>query len=147
MPPGSPAVTRVSARKVILAWPLAGALAGLAIGGGCGIFAGLVLAGAFGASFGLLFGVVIGPMAGLAVGLLVGLLLAWLHPAPGHVPLAAAATTELILLPAQIWLWLAIDWYAVIFPLLIVVLPSVVSVSVAAALGRRLPPGAGSRPA
>lgn len=58
-------------------------------------------------------------------------------------PIAAAAATELILLPAEIWLWSEIH-SAAFLPA--VVETSAVSVGVAA-LGRRLPPGAGSRTA
>jgi len=62
--------------------------------------------------------------------------------APADVPLAAQAVTELVLLPLQIWLWFVI--HSVAF-LPVVVAPTVVSVAVAALLGRRLPPGPGPR--
>jgi hypothetical protein len=84
-----------------------------------------------------------GLIAGLTAGLLDGLLLAWLPPAPGHTPLAAAAATELILLPAQTWLWFVTD-PAAFLP--VVDAPSAVSAGVAAAPGRRLPPGAEATP-
>jgi hypothetical protein len=83
---------------------------------------------------------VVGYFAGLAVGLLDGLLLSWIRPAPADVPLAAQAATELVLLPLQIWLWFVIH-SAGFLP--VVVAPSVVSIVVAALLGRRLPPGPG----
>jgi hypothetical protein len=118
-------------------------VAGLAIGGGYGALVGLI-AGPVGAGFGLLIGAVTGLCPGLVVGLLNGLLLAWLRPAPGHAPLAAAVCIELILLPVQVWLWLVIHSLAYL-PL--VAVPSAVSLGVAAHLGRRLPPGAGSRTA
>src|SRR5690242_8497599 len=69
-----------------------------------------------------------------------GLLLAWIRPSPGDVPLVAEAATELILLPVQVWLWF-VSRSVAFLPL--VIAPSVVSVAVAALLGRRLPPGPG----
>jgi hypothetical protein len=120
--------------RIFTAWVRAGLVAGTLIGGAYGT--------ALVPVFGTIVGAFIGLIAGLAVGTINGLRLAWLRPAPGHAPLAAAVVTELILLPVQVWLWTAI--HAVAF-LPVVAVPSVVSVGVAAVLGRRLPPGAGSR--
>jgi hypothetical protein len=149
MPPGSPAGTRPGAGEVVARWTQAGTVAGLSIGGVYGALFILVLTWSFGLNFGLLvfaaaIGSVTGLCTGLVVGLLDGLLLALLRPAPAHAPLAAAACTELILLPVQFWLWLAIGSAAY---LAVVALPTAASVGVAAWLGGRLPPGAGSRPA
>jgi hypothetical protein len=125
----------VGARQVIGAWTAAGARAGLTIGAVCGSFPIPIIGTAVGAIIGLL--------VGLLVGFLDGLLLAFIHPAPRYAPLIAAAATELILLPVQVWLWLLIHhWQAY---LLLVWPVSAVSVGVAAWFGRRLPPGAGSR--
>jgi hypothetical protein len=140
----SPPAARASAWVVVVAWTRAGVVNGLRIGVGYGTLAGLILAGPYGASIGLPFGVLAGPVAGFAVGFLDGLVLAWLRPVR-HPSIAAVAVTELILLPFQVWLWFQIH-YLIIF-LVVVALPSVVSVGVAALLGRRLPPGAGSRTA
>jgi hypothetical protein len=137
MPPGSPAVTRASAGEVIAAWTTAGFLSGCGLGAVDGLILFGVLAGSA-AILGALIGGAIGLIAGFVVGLLDGLLLAWLRPAPGQAPLAAAVATELILLPVQIWLWFVIHSAAFV-P--VVVAPSGVSVGVAAAFGRRLPPG------
>jgi hypothetical protein len=139
-PPGSPAVTRVSVGEVVAAWFTAGFMFGCGFGAVVGLILAGILAGPA-AILGALIGGGIGLIAGLMVGLLDGLLLAWLRPAPGHAPLAAAAATELILLPVQIWLWFVIH-SAAFLP--VVGAPSAVSIGVAAALGRRLPPGAGS---
>jgi hypothetical protein len=122
--------------RIVSAWTRSGCLAGALIGGAYGT--------ALVPVFGTIVGAFIGLIAGLAVGIIDGLLLAWLRPAPGHVPLAAAVTTEQILLPVQVWLWSVIHTIAF---LPVVAAPSVVSVGVAALLGRRLPPGAGSRTA
>jgi hypothetical protein len=121
-------------REIVAAWTLAGLAAGAAIGGtyGTAIFPG-------GGTF---VGAFIGAIPGVVVGFLDGLLLAWIRPAPTDVPLAAQAATELVLLPLQIWLWFVI--HSVAF-LPLVVAPSVVSIAVAALLGRRLPPGPGRR--
>ena len=143
MPPGSPAGTRSSAGEVVARWTVSGMVSGLAIGGGYGTLAGLVVGGPIGLGLGLLIGAVTGLCAGLAVGLLDGLLLAWLRPAPGYAPLAAAVCTELILLPVQVWLWLVFHPVAYLY-LPAVGGPSAVSLGVAAQLGRRLPPGAGT---
>jgi len=120
------------AQEIIAAWTLAGTVAGTAIGGACGTALFPVI--------GTFIGMVTGAIAGLVAGFLDGLLLAWIRPSPGDVPLVAEAATELTLLPLQIWLWSVIH-SAAFLPL--VVVPSVVSVAVAAALGRRLPPGPG----
>lgn len=131
------AATRTSgaeypARQIIAAWAAAGSVAGAAIGGLYGTALIPVL--------GTVFGLGVGVIAGLVAGFLDGLLLAWIRPSPADVPLVAATATELILLPLQIWLWFAIH-SAAFLPL--VVAPSVVSVGVAAVLGRGLPPAAG----
>ena len=70
------------------------------------------------------------------------MLLYWLRPAPRYTPLAAAACTEMILLPLQYWLWLAI--HSIVYYAPLVLLPCAVSVGAAAAIGWWLPPGAGS---
>jgi len=124
------------ARQIIATWAVFGLIAGAAIGGAYGT--------ALVPVFGTVIGAAIGLIAGLVVGCLDGLLLAWIRPSPCDAPLVAEAATELILLPLQIWLWFVI--HSVSF-LPLVVAPSVVTVGVAAALGRRLPPGAGSRTA
>jgi hypothetical protein len=134
-------VTRASgaeypAKRVIATWTRSGLFAGLAIGGAYGT--------ALLPALGTIIGAFIGLIAGLVVGLLDGLVLAWIRPSPGDAPLVAEAATELILLPLQIWLWFVI--HSVSF-LPLVVAPSVVTVGVAAALGRRLPPGPGRRTA
>jgi hypothetical protein len=124
------------ARQIIATWTASGLVAGTAIGGAYGTALVPVLGTVIGAAIGLI--------AGLVVGFLDGLLLAWIRPSPGDAPLVAEAATELILLPLQIWLWFVI--HSVGF-LPLVVAPSLVTVGVAAALGRRLPPAAGSRTA
>jgi hypothetical protein len=109
-----------------------------------GSAAGTAIGAAYGTALLPIIGTVIGAftglMAGLVVGFLDGLVQAWIRPSPGDAPLVAEAATELILLPLQIWLWFVIH-SAAFLPL--VVAPTVVSVGVAALLGRRLPPGAG----
>ena len=124
------------AGRIITAWMKSGLVAGAAIGGAYGTALVPVL--------GTIIGAFIGVIAGLAVGVIDGLLLAWFRPPPGHAPLAAAVATELILLPVQVWLWFVIHTVAFL-PL--AAAPSAVSIGVAAVLGRRLPPGAGSRAA
>ncbi|MGH3258231.1 MAG: hypothetical protein ACRDOU_23040 [Streptosporangiaceae bacterium] len=124
------------ARQIIAKWTASGLVAGMAIGGAYGTALVPIL--------GTVFGVAIGLIGGLVVGFLDGVLLAWIRPSPADAPLVAEAATELILLPLQIWLWFVIH-SAAFLPL--VVAPSVVTVGVAAALGRRLPPGAFSRTA
>lgn len=124
------------AREIISTWLRSGLITGAAIGGAYGTALFPIL--------GTIIGAIIGLIAGLVVGCLVGLLLTWIRPSPCDVPLVAEAATELILLPLQIWLWFVI--HAVSF-LPLVIAPSVVTVGLAAALGRRLPPGAGSRTA
>jgi hypothetical protein len=118
--------------EIVASWTKAGLGAGAAIGGTYGT--------ALFPVFGTVVGAVVGLVAGLVVGFLDGLLLAWIRPSPGDVPLVAEAATELIVLPLQIWLWTVIH-SAVFLPA--VVAPTVVSVAVAALLGRRLPPGPG----
>jgi hypothetical protein len=117
--------TEYGTKEIVAAWTLAGMAAGPAIGGtyGTAIFPG-------GGTF---VGAFIGAIPGVVVGFLDGLLLAWIRPAPTDVPLAAQAATELVLLPLQIWLWFVI--HSVAF-LPLVVAPSVVSIAVAALLGR-----------
>jgi hypothetical protein len=151
MPPDSPAGTRARAGEVVARWTRAGVVAGLAIGGCYGALLVVVvvtLTRSFGASGLIIFAVAIGSVtglfAGLVVGLLDGLLLALLRPAPAYAALAAAACTELILLPVQVWLWVAIHSVAY---LPVVAAPTAASLGVAAWLGERLPPGAGSRSA
>jgi hypothetical protein len=124
--------TEYTTGEIVAEWTRAGSLAGTAIGGAYGT-AVLPFYGTF-------FGLVIGLMAGLVAGFLDGLLLAWIRPAAADAPLAAEAATELVLLPVQIWLWFVI--HSVAF-LPLVIAPSVVSVAVAALLGRRLPPAPG----
>ena len=124
--------TEYPAREIIGAWTRSGSAAGTAIGAAYGTALLPVIGTVIGAFTGL--------MAGLVVGFLDGLLQAWIRPSPGDAPLVAEAATELILLPLQIWLWFVI--HSVAF-LPLVVAPTVVSVGVAALLGRRLPPGAG----
>jgi hypothetical protein len=124
--------TEYPAREIIGAWMRSGSAAGTAIGAAYGTVLLPVIGTVIGAFTGL--------MAGLVVGFLDGLLQAWIRPSPGDAPLVAEAATELILLPLQIWLWFVIH-SAAFLPL--VVAPTVVSVGVAALLGRRLPPGAG----
>jgi hypothetical protein len=136
-------VTRKSTGQVVGAWVQSGMVAGLAIGGGYGTLVGLSF-GLIGLVFGLFIGALVGPFAGAAVGLFDGLLLAWLRPARGHAPLAAALCTELILAPVQAWLWLLL--HAAV-ALSLVGVPSVAGLGVAAELGRRLPPGGGQPPA
>jgi hypothetical protein len=122
-----------AARKIVATWSKSGLVAGTVIGGAYGTaLVPIPLATVIGATIGLL--------AGLVVGFLDGLLLSWIRPSPADVPLVAEAATELILLPLQIWLWFVI--HSVGF-LPVVVAPSVVSIAVAALLGRRLPPGPG----
>ncbi len=124
------------ARQVIATWTRSGLCAGTAIGGAYGTALVPVLGTSIGAFIGLI--------AGSVVGFLDGVVLAWIRPSPGDAPLVAEAATELILLPLQIWLWIVI--HSVNY-LPLVVAPSVVTVGVAAALGRRLPPGPGRRTA
>ena len=123
-------------QEIIAPWTTAGVVAGMLIGGayGTAIFPGP----------GTFVGIVIGLIAGTVVGCLDGLLLAWIRPSPADTPLVAEGVTELVLLPFQIWLWFVMHsvWF---MPM--VLAPSAVSVGVAAMLGRRLPPGAGSRAA
>jgi hypothetical protein len=106
------------------------------------MLAGAAIGGAYGTVLipfiGTVIGAFIGLVAGVVVGCLDGLLLAWIRPSPGDVPLVAQAGTELIVLPLQIWLWFVIH-SAAFLP--VVVAPTVVSIAVAALLGRRLPPG------
>lgn len=135
--------TRKSTGQVVGAWVQSGMVAGLAIGGGYGTLVGLSF-GLVGLVFGLFIGALVGPFAGAAVGLFDGLLLAWLRPARGHAPLAAALCTELILAPVQAWLWLLL--HAAV-ALSLVGVPSMAGLGVAAELGRRLPPGGGQPPA
>jgi len=136
-------VIRKSTGQVVGAWVQSGMVAGLAIGGGYGALVGLV-AGPIGFVAGLFIGALVGPFPGAVVGLFDGLLLAWLRPARGHAPLAAALCTELILAPVQAWLWLLLHSS---IALLVVGVPSAASVWVATELGRRLPPGGGQPPA
>jgi hypothetical protein len=124
--------TEYPAREIIGAWMRSGSAAGTAIGAAYGTALLPIIGTVIGAFTGL--------MAGLVVGFLDGLVQAWIRPSPGDAPLVAEAATELILLPLQIWLWFVIH-SAAFLPL--VVAPTVVSVGVAALLGRRLPPGAG----
>jgi hypothetical protein len=111
---------------------------------GAGFLAGMAIGGAYGTAvipfYGTIVGAFIGAIAGVVAGCLDGLLLAWIRPSPADVPLVAEAATELLLLPLQIWLWFVIH-SAAFLP--VVVAPSVVSVAVAALLGRRLPPAPG----
>jgi hypothetical protein len=116
-------------QDIVAAWTTAGLAAGVAIGSAYGT--------AIIPFYGTVAGAVVGVIAGGVVGFLDGLLLSWIRPSPGDAPLMAEAATELILLPVQIWLWFVI--HSVVF-LPVVVAPSVVSVAVAALLGRRLPP-------
>jgi hypothetical protein len=125
--------TRYGTGEIVTSWTLAGVAAGPAIGGAYGT--------AIFPVYGTFVGAVIGVVPGFVAGFLDGLLLAWIRPAPADVPLAAQAATELVLLPVQIWLWFVIH-SAAFLPL--VVAPSVVSIAVAALLGRRLPPGPAS---
>jgi hypothetical protein len=124
--------TEYTTGEIVATWTRAGSLAGMAIGGTYGTVLFPIVGTAIGA--------VAGAIAGLVVGVLDGLLLAWIRPSPADVPLVAEASTELVLLPVQIWLWIAI--HSVLF-LPLVVAPSVVGVAVAALLGRRLPPAPG----
>jgi hypothetical protein len=118
--------------EIVARWTMAGLAAGPAIGGAYGT--------ALIPFYGTIIGAFIGAIPGVVVGLLDGLLLAWIRPSPADVPLVAEAATELVLLPLQIWLWFVIQ-SAAFMPL--VVAPSVVSIAVAALLGRRLPPTPG----
>jgi hypothetical protein len=120
---------RASARGIIRSWTGAGLKAGLWIGGIYGSCLYPIL--------GTVIGMIIGFLAGLFVGSLIGLLFAAIRPALRYAPLAAAAATELILLPLQVWLLLVMPPTGFLF---LVIPPSVVSVGVAAVLGRRLPP-------
>jgi hypothetical protein len=123
--------TEHTTREIITAWTGGGAIAGTVMGGVYGT-ALLPLP-----PLPTIVGGAIGVIAGAVVGFLNGLSLAWIRPAPADVPLVAEAATELVLLPLQIWLWFVIH-SATFLP--VVVAPSVVSVAVAALLGRRLPP-------
>lgn len=122
-------VRRRPSREIVTAWMMSGMVAGMVIGGAYGTALLPIIGTGIGAFSGL--------VAGLVVGFLDGVLLAWVRPSPRDAPLVAEAATELVLLPLQIWLWFVI--HSVSF-LPLVVAPSVVSVAVAALLGRRLPP-------
>lgn len=123
---------KYSAGEIVARWTGTGALAGSAIGATYGSVLFPFL--------GTMVGGIVGLMAGLVVGCFDGLVLAWLRPSPADVPLVAQAATELAVLPVQIWLWFVIR-SPVYLPL--VVAPTVVSLAVAALLGRRLPPAPG----
>jgi len=142
-----------SAGRVVGAWTYGALLVGAGLGASYGGLSGLVLAvyvaGRFlaaplGLVYGSFAGGVIGMVAGIPVGLFAGLLAAFVGPASGSARVTAAAATELVLLPAQIWLYAEsrsdASFYFFYYQVFVIV-PSALGICAAALFGGRLSPG------